>query len=157
MWKIKRRLRTKSVIEAGIKLACRPLTYLWWRWRPSHFHTPLVPLPPPSQCNDSAKVLRGSASETSGPACDCGLSHCFIVSFTVSLREDQSLLKFADCLSVTLFHWVSAVRIYMSRDRLAPWQSAGFRTSAARGPRTSWHSNGRTQLWECDRIPERPD
>ena len=85
----------------------------------SHPSCPPSPLPP-SQCNDSAKVLRGSASETSGPACDCGLSHCFIVSFTVSLREDQSLLKFADCLSVTLFHWVSAVRIYMSRDRLAP-------------------------------------
>ena len=96
--------------------------------------------PPSPHLNARAVLkfcLRGSASETSGPACDCGLSHCFIVSFTVSLREDQSLLKFADCLSVTLFHWVSAVRIYMSRDRLAPWQSAGFRTSAARGPRTS--------------------
>ena len=75
---------------------------------------------PPSPHLNATTVLKFCAGRLVKPAALRATAVCLIVSFTVSLREDQSLLKFADCLSVTLFHWVSAVRIYMSRDRLAP-------------------------------------
>ena len=74
---------------------------------------PSCPPSPPSQCNDSAKVLRGSASETSGPACDCGLSHCFIHCFIAWGPKPTKICGLSQCYTVPL--GVRSPHLHVSR------------------------------------------